>query len=86
MTTTNSHFKDALSRYSKEVPFTWDGLQLAVLLQIAEELQTLNSIMRCQNVQIGFRALTKIAELNEKQLQKRVDDAARKRVGRKAAS
>lgn len=39
---------------------TWDQLNAAILMDIRDELQRLNSLMHCSNVVDGFRALQQI--------------------------
>jgi len=62
------------------VPWTYEGVRLAVLVEIRDELKALNSLMRCRNVAAGFRALARIARLNEQTFRRRVDRAVRKRL------
>jgi hypothetical protein len=52
-------------------------------MDIRDELQTLNSIMRCSNVSSGFRALGKMAQRDERAFKRRVESAVRKRLERK---
>lgn len=63
--------------------YTNEQIGLAVLMDIRSELQTLNRIMQCRTVAVGFAALAKIAMRDEKAFKRRVEAAARKRVARK---
>ena len=63
-------------------PFTYEGLQLAMLAQIRDELKALNRVMQCSNVARGFRALAKIAARDERAFKRRVENAVAKRVKR----
>ena len=65
-----------------DVPWSWEGVTLAVLVEIRDELKSLNSVMQCDNVRIGFRALTKIAARDDKAFKKRVANATQKRLKR----
>lgn len=47
------------------VPWTYEGLRLAVLVEIRDELKALNRVMQCRNVARGFSALTRIAKRDE---------------------
>jgi len=47
---------------------TWDQVQVAVLMDIRDELQKLNRLMECSNVRAGFIALQRI----DKRLAKKV--------------
>lgn len=38
----------------------YDQAQLAVLMDIRDELQALNRVMQCHNVQRGFRAMERM--------------------------
>lgn len=40
--------------------FTWDHAGIEVLMDIRAELQALNRVMQCHNVQRGFRALERM--------------------------
>jgi hypothetical protein len=61
----------------------WEDVKVAVLMDIRDELQTLNSIMRCSNVSSGFRALGKMAQRDERAFKRRVESAVLKRLERK---
>jgi hypothetical protein len=65
-------------------PNTWEHVNLQVLMDIRDELQALNQIMQCRNVAMGFRALAKIAQRDEKAFKRRVEHAVAKRVKRAA--
>jgi hypothetical protein len=39
---------------------TWDAVHIAVLMDIRDELQALNRVMQCPNVQRGFRAMERM--------------------------
>lgn len=39
---------------------TWDEVQVAVLMDIRDELQALNRVMQCSNVREGFISLQRI--------------------------
>lgn len=67
-----------------EVPWTWDGVRLSVLIDIRHELRKLNSVMQCRNVALGFRALAGIARRDEKAFKRRVEAAVQKRLKRAA--
>lgn len=41
-------------------PETWEMVQIAVMMDIRDELKALNRVMQCPNVIAGFRALTSI--------------------------
>lgn len=64
------------------VPWTYDGLRLAVLVEIRDELTALNRVMQCSNVARGFQALAKIARRDERAFKRRVDNAVAKRLKR----
>ena len=66
-----------------EVPWTYDGLRLAVLVEIRDELIRLNNVMQCRNVSKGFQALAKIASRDEEAFKRRVEHAVAKRIKRK---
>ena len=70
--------------WAAEAPNTWKHVHLAVLQDIRRELQTLNNIMRCQNVSKGFSALARIARRDQKAFKRRVDHAVAKRIKRAA--
>jgi len=40
--------------------FTWDHVGIEILMDIRAELQALNRVMQCHNVQRGFRALERM--------------------------
>jgi len=63
---------------------TWENVPIYLLMDIRDELQALNRVFACRNVQHGFSALRRIARLNEIAFKRRVDAAARKRVKRAA--
>lgn len=65
---------------------SWENTNAALLMDIRDELQTLNRIMRCPHVQIGFRALAKIAKANDAAFKRRVEAAVRKRAKRRAGA
>jgi hypothetical protein len=77
------HYRTALATWNGELAYTYDGLQLAALMAIRDELVKLNNIMQCQNVAKGFQALAKIAIRDEKAFKRRVDGAVAKRLKRK---
>ena len=80
---TKKHWNDALSLWDGTLEYSYDHLSLAALMSIRKELQQLNAVFACRNVQRGFSALTRIAKLNEDAFQRRVNDATRKRIGRR---
>lgn len=43
------HYDNALGAWNRRVPYTWDGLQLAVLLSIREELRSIRILLNCRN-------------------------------------
>ena len=61
---------------------TWDSIHTALLMDLRDELQRLNSLMHCSHVVRGFLALSKIASRDESAFKRRVAAAARKRVAR----
>lgn len=61
---------------------TFEGAQLAVLMDIRDELKRLNLVMYCPNVTTGFRALAGIAKRDEVTFRRRVSSAVRKRMKR----
>jgi len=65
-----------------EPPNEWRFVKLQVLMDIRDELQTLNCIMQCSNVRLGFNALAKIAGRDEKMFKRRVEHAVAKRIKR----
>lgn len=62
---------------------TWQQAEIAVLMDLRDELKSLNAVFACRNVQVGFAALSKMARLNEIAFKRRVDNAVRKRLARK---
>lgn len=38
----------------------WDAVRTSILMDIRDELQALNRVMQCQNVQRGFRAMERM--------------------------
>lgn len=63
-------------------PNQWGYVHLQILMDIRDELQRLNGVMQCSNVRIGFRALAKIANRDERAFKRRVANAVAKRVKR----
>ena len=82
--TTLKHHEEALRAWDGQVAFTYDGLQLAVLWSIRNELKKLNFILGCPNVAAGFRALQRIAKQDEAAFKRRVAKATEKRIQRKS--
>jgi hypothetical protein len=76
------HYRDALNTWNKQLNYTYDGLQLAALMAVLDELKALNRLFGCANVLKGFRALSKIAARDEKAFKRRVEHAVAKRVKR----
>jgi hypothetical protein len=64
---------------------SWEQAQLAVLMDIRDELQALNRVMQCSNVSRGFRALSGIAAQHDALFRKRVEAAVRKPLKRRDA-
>lgn len=62
---------------------TWEQAQIAILMDLRDELQRLNAVFAYQKVQQGFAALRQLARLNEAAFKRRVDAAVRKRLLRK---
>jgi hypothetical protein len=71
-------WRTALSDWDGGVSWTYEHLPLAVQMAILQELKTLNRIMRCPNVQAGFRALQKISKANDAAFKRRVKAAVSK--------
>lgn len=71
-----------LKNWNGKVPNTYEGLRVAVLVEIREELRKLNTVMQCSNVSAGFRALAKMAARDERAFKRRVDNAVAKRIKR----
>lgn len=81
----NVHWRAALTNWQTsggELPYTFEGLRLAALMEIRAELQKLNSVMQCRNVAKGFSALAKIARRDEQAFKRRVEHAVAKRLKR----
>lgn len=43
------HRRQAIADWNGKVPFTWDGLQIALLAAILDELKSLNGLLNCPN-------------------------------------
>jgi hypothetical protein len=79
----NKHWRDALRVWDGSSPYTYERLDLAVLMSIRDELQKLNGVMQCRNVARGFSALGKMASRDERAFKRRVAAAVKKRLQRK---
>lgn len=55
----------------------------SLLMDLRDELQKLNRVFACKNVQRGFAALERLAAQNEAAFKRRVESAVRKRMKRK---
>lgn len=42
---------------STDKPFRWEHPQIAVLMDIRDHLSSIENLMRCHNVSLGFRAM-----------------------------
>ena len=62
---------EAIQQWNKTVPWTWDGLELAVLFAILEELKQLNATMQCSRTQAIPMWLERIAKNTAKPKRKR---------------
>lgn len=51
--------KNTIWNFNPE-PKTWEEIQAALLMDIRDELQTLNSVMRCWETAEGFRSIRKL--------------------------
>ena len=81
-----ARFKDSnwnLTQISGGKIETWEQAQIAVLMDLRDELKELNRVFACKRVQLGFSALRRLAAQNEMAFKRRVDNAARKRLARK---
>ena len=74
--------KRRVKNWDGEVPWTYEGIKVAVLVEIREELRMLNRLLACRNVSRGFQALAKIAARDDKHFKRRVDNAFSKRIKR----
>ena len=63
--------------------YNCEEANLAVLMDIRDELQALNKTLLCRNVTVGFKALHTIAMRDEREFKRRVEAAARKRASRR---
>ena len=77
------HWRDQLLQWNGTQSYTYENLRLAALMSIRDELQKLNRVFACPNVQKGFAALQRISRQNDIAFKRRVEAAARKRIARR---
>ena len=71
-----------LSQGTNGGPKTLEQVNIAMLMDIRDQLQQLNRTLGCPNVAKGFRALQRIARLDEQAFKRRVARAVQKRKAR----
>lgn len=58
---------------------SWESIHTALLMDLRDELQALNTLLGCKNVRAGFLALRSIARVQRANLKREVEREIRRR-------
>lgn len=76
------HYQKALEDWNFNIPYTYEGLRLAMLVKISNQLDAMLGLLRCPNVYQAVRAIPKIRRHLEMRFPRTDLKPRKKRSGR----
>lgn len=78
------NYRDALIAWDRRVPYTWDGLKLAVLLDIRDHLRSISTLLHCERF-LAVPAHLAAIHRNTERVKKRTARKAKKASSKRGA-